>query len=116
MQLLHYANGALLTGTDIAHALVDYAESLARHGSSASVDIPIREADGSLGRANFLIGPASQIVGETTSSDYDEVVDTELVASMRARTARLEGGEVQITDQVTFDEVSDTGLEYGDDL
>lgn len=83
MMRIHYAGGSELTGTEIADALMDLAEELGRSGTARTVDIPVRNADGSLGRSRFLIGPASQIVAETEDSDLPEVVDVELVAFLR---------------------------------
>jgi hypothetical protein len=89
MELIHYAGDSVLTGTDLAHALIDYAEALALKGSSATVEIPSRLDDGSIGTAHFLIGPASQLVSETVVTDYDEIEAPEIVADFRRETALL---------------------------
>lgn len=90
MERIHYAGDSLLTGTDIARALIDYASALARANQSAVVNIPVRAADGSIGRANFLIGPASQVVSEEERSADDEVTDPELVERLARETRRLQ--------------------------
>ena len=87
MDRIHYAGNSVLTGSAIAEALLEYAEALAKAGTSATVDIPTREEDGSLGRSKLLIGPASQLISDEEDSDYDEVIDEDLVASFRAETA-----------------------------
>jgi len=79
MERIHYAGDSLLTGTEIARALLDYASALAKNEESATVDVPVRHADGTVGRANFLIGPASQLVSESESSPFDELTDPALV-------------------------------------
>ncbi|CAN5250494.1 hypothetical protein BH09ACT1_BH09ACT1_22190 [soil metagenome] len=89
MELIHYAGNSVLTGTELAHALVDYAEALALKGSSATVEIPSRLDDGSIGTAHFLIGPASQLVSETVVTDEDEIEAPEIVANFRHETALL---------------------------
>jgi len=90
MERIYYAGDRFETGTELARALVDYAAALARHGSAANVEIPVRHADGTQGTVNFLIGPASQIVTETLDDEQgDEVLDAELVARLRALTAEL---------------------------
>jgi hypothetical protein len=89
MDRIHYAGDIVLTGSDIAHAMLDYAKALARTGDSATVNIPVRREDGTQGRAEFLIGPASQLVSETVPSDGDEIIDTEIVASFTAAARSL---------------------------
>ncbi|AWB86411.1 hypothetical protein [Mycetocola zhujimingii] len=98
MERIHYATGSILTGSEIARALVGYAEALAKVGSSASVDIPSLHEDGTLGRANFLVGPASQLVSETEDSTFPEVTDADLVAELQAATARLGDAHPQTSD------------------
>ena len=89
MQRIFYANSSMLTGSDITRALLDYAAALARNNGSETITIPIRQADGEMTRATFLIGPASQLVAEEEESDYDEVRDDILVAKMKAMTSEL---------------------------
>ena len=91
MERIHYAGDSLLTGSAISRSLLEYAEALAIKDSSATVDIPIRNADGSQGRANFLVGPASQIFAEEELSEYDEIVDEELVAQFQHEVRALRG-------------------------
>ena len=92
MERIHYAGGDVLTGTKIARALLDYAEALAEMNDSATVDIPARHEDGSIGRANLLIGPSSQLISETEDSDFDEFEDDALVAQFVEETRRLRSG------------------------
>ena len=112
MERIHYATGSILTGTDIARALVDYAEALAKVGTSASVDIPARHADGTVGRANFLVGPASQLVSETEDSPFPEIEDDELVHGLRQATILLADAHPQTDDSDSFP--GDDILEYPD--
>lgn len=89
MDRIHYAGDSVLTGSAIAAGLLEYAEVLAKAGTSAMVDIPTREEDGSVGRSKFLIGPASQLIADAEESEYDEIVDDELVAYFRAQASEL---------------------------
>lgn len=89
MDRIHYAGDSVLTGTKIAQALLEYAQALAKTGASATVDIPTREDDGSLGRSKILIGPASQLISDAEESLDDEIVDDELVAHFERETAKL---------------------------
>jgi hypothetical protein len=102
MERIYYAADSLLTGTDIARALVLYAEALAKAGSSASVDIPTRLDDGGVGNAMFLVGPASQLVTETEESDFPELIDVTLVESLRQATALLGDAHPQAADSDDF--------------
>lgn len=99
MELIHYADGSIMTGTSIARAIVDYAQVLAANGSSASVDVPTREEGGSVGRATFLLGPASQIVAVAVDSEFDEVEDAGLVSRLVTETQRQRGAEVRPEEQ-----------------
>ncbi|MDL5351676.1 hypothetical protein [Microbacterium sp. zg-YB36] len=89
MDRLHYAGSSILTGTAIAHALLDYAQALAGAGDSATVEVPTLNEDGSRGRSEVLIGPASQLISDSEPSPYDEIVDEDLVAHLRDVSARV---------------------------
>ena len=89
MERINYAGGVLITGDAIARAVLAYAEALAKRGTAAEVDIPVRREDGSYGTAQLLLGPASQLVAETVESDLEEPVDEALVARLHQETARL---------------------------
>ncbi|MDY0910454.1 hypothetical protein [Microbacterium sp. CFBP9034] len=89
MDRIHYAGDSILTGTAIAHALIDYAQALAQVGASATVDVPIRNEDGSMGRSEILIGPASQLIASEEKSRFDEVRDEVLVKRMKNEAEQL---------------------------
>ncbi len=86
---IHYAGGSELTGTAIADAVMDLAEEFGRAGTAGTVEIPVRQEDGSIGRCRLLIGPASQIAAESEDSDFEEVTDPELVESLVRRAEAL---------------------------
>ncbi|MBZ4486955.1 hypothetical protein LQ938_03495 [Microbacterium sp. cx-55] len=89
MDRIHYAGDSCATGTDIARALLDYAQALAQTGGSATVDVPTINDDGSRGRSQFLVGPSSQLISSAEASTYDELIDEELVAFLRGEASRL---------------------------
>lgn len=89
MDRIHYAGDSILTGTEIAHALLDYAQALAEVGASATVEIPTISADGAPGRSEVLVGPASQLIASAEDSPHPELTDADLVARLRAEAARL---------------------------
>jgi hypothetical protein len=103
MELIHYADGSILTGTAIARAILDYAQVLASRDTAATIEVPTRMDDGSLGSATFLLGPASQIVAVTTTSPYGEVEDADLVEWLVAETARQRGAAVRPEEQTGAD-------------
>jgi hypothetical protein len=104
MERIHYAGDSVLTGTELAHALLDYAEALALKGSSATVEIPSRLEDGTIGTAHFLIGPASQLVSETVVTDDEEIEAADIVANFRHETALL-GEPRAVAEETTEDQI-----------
>lgn len=87
MRRITYAGTSLLTGNDLAESLLDYARALAAQGSSDTVFLPARTASGSVEQVEILIGPASQLVSEPADLEGPEVVDTDVVADLRRRSA-----------------------------
>jgi hypothetical protein len=92
METIYYANDTLRTGTDISRAVLAYAGALARRNSSATIDIPVRRDDGTVGRANLLLGPASQLVAEAYTDGADEIIDEDLVADLHTHIKKLSIG------------------------
>ena len=89
MERIYYAGSSFLTGNAIAQALVNYARFLVAHHSTAAVDIPIRNADGSEGRASFLLGPTTQLVSKSEWSGDAELEDDAIVARLHDRSSGL---------------------------
>ncbi|MBD5382837.1 hypothetical protein ACR8AL_00645 [Clavibacter sepedonicus] len=86
---IHYADGRYLTGDDIARAVVECAQELARAGAAAAtVTVPVWLPQGGVGSVDLLIGPASQIVAEPVGPSEDELRDPEAVERIRAHTLR----------------------------
>ena len=89
MDKLTYAGESLLTGSAIAHALIEYAQALAGTGEAATVRIPTVDQSGVPGSAEVLVGPASQLVTVRIELDLPEPVDADLVDDLVARTVDL---------------------------
>lgn len=89
MDRIHYAGESILTGTEIARALLEYAQALAGAVQSDTIDVPIVSAEGATVAANLLLGPASQLFTETEPGDGPELEDTALVADLHRRAALL---------------------------
>lgn len=90
MKRISYAGNSVLTGDEIADAVVNYAEALARHDSAATIDMPVRAADGSVVTASLLIGPASQLVSMPEPQAEGDLTDERLVHDLERRTSQLE--------------------------
>jgi hypothetical protein len=111
MERIHYAGSSFVTGDRIARALIEYAHFLTAHNTSASVDIPIRRADGSVGRASFLLGPTSQLVSESEGSRFSELLDEDLVLLLHNRSRGLHEQHSRAMPDLSFNAFS---LDYSD--
>jgi hypothetical protein len=108
MERIHYAGDELVTGSEIAEALMEYAAVLAQQGTAASIDIPVVHPDGTVGTASLLLGPASQLVREPIEEPGNEVTDASLVQRLRRLTAALApkwpvAGRTESTPEPTVD-------------
>jgi hypothetical protein len=84
-----YAGSEIVTGDDIADALMRYSAALAEVGDAETVTIPAVIADGSVASVDMLVGPASQIVAMPTGAGEVELVDDAVIAELESRTRRL---------------------------
>jgi hypothetical protein len=84
-----FANTSLLTGDDIALAVLHYSGALAEAGLAETIEIPVIEPDGSPGTALLLVGPASQIVAVDAPSVHEELRDPDAVADLHRKTQTL---------------------------
>ena len=90
MQKIIYAGDEYLTGDEIANALLAYGRALGEEERAGIVEIPVREEDGSVVTAKFLIGPASQIVMKSVEGHGPELEDAELVGRLHELTRGVE--------------------------
>ena len=86
MKVIVYAGAELLTGDDIAIGVLRYCEALAGSVAAEVIEIPVREADGSLGLATLLVGPTSQLVARNVKSELEDVVDPDVMRQLHQRT------------------------------
>jgi hypothetical protein len=89
MRRVYYSSGSMLTGDTIAHAVLEYAEALAKDGRADIVEIPVVLPTGNQGTATLLIGPSSQLASVSEESDLREPDDDSLVGQLRDRAMRL---------------------------
>lgn len=103
MQIITYAGDEYLTGDEIADALLAYSRALGEEDRAEIVAIPVREDDGSVVTAKFLIGPASQIVSRTAIGRGPELEDPRLVERLRQLTRGVEspaGGPIDVPEDL----------------
>lgn len=85
-----YGGEEYLTGDDIADALLAYGRALGEEERAEIVEIPVREQDGTIVSAKFLIGPASQIVAKAVNGRGPEIEDGDLVVHLQSLTRGVE--------------------------
>jgi len=77
MKRIFHSGGSVVTGTDLADAVMRYAEALGNRHETDVVDIPVLADDGSQGRAQILIGASSQLMSVTSADGILELTETE---------------------------------------
>lgn len=103
MQLIMYGGEEFLTGDEIADALLAYGRALGEEERAEIIEIPVREDDGSIVAAKFLIGPASQIVAKDVSGRGPELEDGELVLRLKELTRSVESPTAGLLEMSTDD-------------
>jgi hypothetical protein len=98
MKNIHYAGDVLMTGDAIADAVVQYAETLAQHETSASINVPVITESGDAMTASFLLGPASQLVAVAVETQFPDPVDPDLLEEIDRRRRILTGVQVEPSD------------------
>jgi len=88
MKRIFYASGSVVTGDRTADAVITYAQVLADREASDVIEIPVFSADGTVGRAQLLVGPASQLMVVSESERHVEFDDEE---TLRHIDQRIEG-------------------------
>lgn len=86
MKILTYTGAELMTGDQIADAVLEYCVALAEEATAETIEIPVLQADGSRVVASLLVGPASQIVATEVDTDFDELIDEDTIRVLHART------------------------------
>ena len=89
MKRLHIGTGSLVTGDEIADAVLDYAAALYESGRTATIGIPILDDGGKRQDARILITPAMSMWISTEASTAVEVSDAGLVTLLRDESREL---------------------------
>jgi hypothetical protein len=82
MKQIAYGGGSLVTGDDIADALLDLSAALANSGRAMRIEVPAIDGDHNPETVSVVIGPASQMIGETVLLG-DEITDERFVQNAR---------------------------------
>lgn len=89
MKQLRYGERIWLVGDASADALLDHAAALARSGLAEHVALEVLDVNGTPGRVEFLLGPATMMTAEPAPSEFDDPDNSEVERSMRLRTSEL---------------------------
>jgi hypothetical protein len=87
MRQVSYAGGTFVTSDGIADALLEYAAALANAARASIVDVPV-VGDGHI---RMLIGPASQVMAQSTEDASLEPDGTEFLEDLDRRVELLRG-------------------------
>jgi hypothetical protein len=85
MKRIFHLGGSVVTGTEIADAVMHYAQSLSGRSQNGTVDIPIITDKGESGRAQFIVGTSSQLVSVTSESMRCELIEAATTNDLRRR-------------------------------
>jgi hypothetical protein len=89
MKRIYYAGTSIVTGDELAEALLGYAQALASNRTSASVEIPILLPEGTTGSARVVLGSASEMVAVVETVRAADIQDAELLAQLLSLTREL---------------------------
>ena len=85
MKRIFHSGGSVVTGSDLADAVMHYAESLSGRSQFDVVDIPVVSDTGEPGRAQILVGGSGQLVSVTSESLARELIETETIHDLQQR-------------------------------
>lgn len=83
MKRIFHLGGSVITGDDLADAVMHYAEALSLRPQVDVVDIPIVDETGLMGRIQILVGGLGQLVCVTAQSTLPELTEAETVNTLR---------------------------------
>ncbi len=61
MKRISYAGGTIETSDAVAQAMLDYVTNVEQAETNVTVDIPVRESDGTVSRHSVVLGPGTQL-------------------------------------------------------
>ena len=95
MKRLHIGGQSVLTGDDLADALLDFALALYESGRVESVALPIVDEGGEPQQARLLLTPALAMWATTVPDGEKEPTDPGLVRMLEERARQLGGASVE---------------------
>jgi hypothetical protein len=85
MKRIFHGGGSMLTGTDLADAVLEYARMIGQRHSVELVEIPVVDEQGSTQRAQLLVGEGNPLVSVTSASSGSELSEPETAQRLRAQ-------------------------------
>lgn len=89
MKHITYAEKSVVTGDDVADALVEYAKAVAQHHTADFVTISGIGSNGDEIEATFLLGPGTNMMIETAHTSMPEPDNHEVTEEIRRKTRHL---------------------------
>ncbi|WP_159605483.1 hypothetical protein [Agromyces humi] len=89
MKLITSRVGSFLTGNEIADAVMRYGLALARKQQLDLIEIPFVSTDGSVRRAQFLIGWQLETAAISRVEQSDELVEADTAQLLNAKADRV---------------------------
>ena len=83
MKRIYHPGGSVITGDDLADAVMHYAEVLSLRPQVDVIDIPVIDETGLVGRVQILIGASGQLVCVTAESGHSELIEPDTVSALR---------------------------------
>lgn len=113
MKHIRYDNTTILTGDDIADAVIEYAAALSGGDRADTVAVPSIAPDGTRTTTKILIGPTSELVVEDADDDQLEDEDGDFVERLRAAARTF--GHAEPIHASTRSDLKDIGSSNADD-
>ncbi|TFC96845.1 MULTISPECIES: hypothetical protein [Cryobacterium] len=83
MKRIFHPGGSIVTGDELADAVMHYAEALTRRSQVDVVDFPILGEFGTLDRAQILIGAPGGLTCVGAESSYPDLLEADTVDTFR---------------------------------
>lgn len=99
---MHYTGGSVVMADDVAESLIQYARALAGTQASDVLYVPVVTEQGALTTAEFLIGPASQLLAVPLEGVDELGRDQDVIDDIDKRTRMLRPS-VATTSEVPID-------------
>jgi len=87
---VHYTGGTVLMADDVCEALIQYARVLAASQASDVLVVPVVDESGKLATAEFLVGPASQLLAVPVAGVEESGRDQSVIDDITRRTRLLD--------------------------